>query len=68
MRYRFIRRRGPRPEDAPPPEPYQPTAEEAERSRKAHAQLALNQAEYLRRVAAGEVKPHQVLEQIRGNE
>lgn len=65
MRQRFIRRRGPRPEDAPPPEPYQPTPEEAEHSRKVHAQLALDQAAYLRRVAAGEVQPHQVLEQIR---
>lgn len=65
MRQRFIRRRGPRPEDAPPPEPYQPTAEEQARWAAQRTQEQAHAAEYQRRLAAGEVKPHQVLEQIR---
>lgn len=67
MRQRYIRRRN-YPDQGQPPEPYQPTPEEIEHSRKVHAQLALDHVEYMRKLAAGEVKPHQVLEQNRGNE
>ncbi len=67
MRRRYISRRL-YADPGQPPEPYQPTPEEVERSRKEHAQLALDHAEYMRKLHAGEVQPHQVMEQNRGNE
>lgn len=68
MRQRYLRRRGPRPEDAQPPEPYQPTPEEQARWAAQRIQEQASAADYRRRLAAGEVKPVQVLEQIRTND
>ena len=62
------RRRNPYADPGPPPEPYQPTPEEQARWAAQRVQEAANRAEYLRKLAAGEIKPHQVLTPCRDND
>lgn len=68
MRQRYLRRRSYNTEPGPPPEQPPATPEQIEALRQQHEQLKAQQAEWYRKLKAGELPPSNVLKPCRDND